>query len=388
MYEVLTLNKIAKCGLDKLDKDLFAVTDEVKKPDAIILRSFKMHDMELPDSLMCVARAGAGVNNIPLDKCSEKGIVVFNTPGANANAVAELTIAGLMLASRKITESVEWAKTLKGEGDKVGSLVEKGKSAFAGPEIYGKRLGVVGLGAIGAKVANLAAGLGMEVMGYDPFISVEAAWGISSSVKKCSDIKMLAANCDYISMHLPLNDATRGMVNDELFECMEKGTRLLNFSRGELVDTAALKRAIENGTVASYVVDFPSEETLGMENVVNIPHLGASTPESEDNCAVMAAKELSDFMKYGNIKNSVNFPNIAHDMETKYRVTIAHKNIPNMLTSFSAIFANENINIINMLNKSKKDNAYTMLDADSIPDSLIDELLSVNGVYKVRIIEA
>ncbi len=388
MYEVLTLNKIAKCGLDRLDKDLFTVTDEVKNPDAIILRSFKMHDMELPDSLMCVARAGAGVNNIPLDKCSEKGIVVFNTPGANANAVAELTIAGLMLASRKITESVIWAKGLKGEGDNVGSLVEKGKSAFAGPEIFGKKLGVVGLGAIGAKVANLAVSLGMEVMGYDPFISVDAAWGISSSVKKCADIKMLAANCDYISMHLPLNDATRGMVNDELFECMEKGTRLLNFSRGELVDTAALKKAIENGTIASYVVDFPSEETLGMENVVNIPHLGASTPESEDNCAVMAAKELSAFMKYGNIRNSVNFPNIEHDMETKYRVTIAHKNVPNMLTTFSSIFANDNINIVNLLNKSKKDNAYTMLDADSIPDSLAEELLSVEGVYKVRIIEA
>lgn len=388
MYEVLTLNKIAKCGLDRLDKDLFKVTDEVKNPDAIILRSFKMHDMELPESLMCVARAGAGVNNIPLDKCSEKGIVVFNTPGANANAVAELTIAGLMLASRKITDSVIWAKSLMGEGDNVASLVEKGKSAFAGPEIYGKKLGVVGLGAIGAKVANLAVGLGMEVMGYDPFISVEAAWGISSSVKKCTDIKMLAANCDYISMHLPLNDATRGMVNDELFECMEKGTRLLNFSRGELVDIPALKKAIENGTIASYVVDFPSEETLGMENVVNIPHLGASTPESEDNCAVMAAKELSEFMKYGNIKNSVNFPNIELPMETKYRVTIAHKNIPNMLTTFSAIFANDNINIVNMLNKSKKDNAYTIMDADSIPASLADEIKAIDGVYKVRIIEA
>ena len=388
MYEVLTLNKIAKCGLDRLDNNLFTVTDEVKNPDAIILRSFKMHDMELPESLKCVARAGAGVNNIPIDKCSEKGIVVFNTPGANANAVAELTIAGLLLASRKISDSIDWAKTLKGEGDNVGSLVEKGKSAFAGPEILGKKLGVVGLGAIGAKVANIAVALGMDVIGYDPYISVDAAWGLSSSVKKCQDLKLLASQCDYITMHMPLNDGTRGIVNDELFECMEKGTRLLNFSRGELVDTAALKKAIDNGTIACYVVDFPSEETLGMENVVNIPHLGASTPESEDNCAVMAAKELSDFMKYGNIKNSVNYPNIELEMESKYRVTIAHQNVPNMLNNFSSLFANENINIINMLNKSKKDNAYTIIDVDTVPADLAEKLNAIDGVCKVRIIEA
>ena len=387
MFEVLTLNKIAKCGLDKLDKNLFNVTDEVKNPDGIILRSFKMHDMELPESLKAVARAGAGTNNIPIDKCSEKGIVVFNTPGANANAVAELTIAGLLLASRKITDAIDWAKTLKGEGDNVGALVEKGKSAYAGPEILGKKLGVVGLGAIGAKVANLALSLGMDVIGYDPYISVDAAWGLSSKVKKCNDLKVLAANCDYISMHMPLNDGTRGIVNDELFECMEKGTRLLNFSRGELVDTDALKKAIENGTIASYVVDFPCEETLGMENVINIPHLGASTPESEDNCAVMAADELSDFLKFGNIKNSVNYPNIEADMESNFRVTIAHQNIPDMPSKFSGIFANDGINIINMLSKSKKDNAYTIIDADSVPAGLADELSAIEGVCKVRIIE-
>ena len=388
MYEVLTLNKIAKCGLDNLDTNVFTITDEVKNPDAIILRSFKMHDMELGDNLKCVARAGAGTNNIPIEKCSEKGVVVFNTPGANANAVAELTLAGLLLASRKVTDAVEWAKTLKGEGDNVGALVEKGKSAYAGPEIFGKKLGVVGLGAIGAKVANLAIALGMEVMGYDPYISVDAAWGLSSQVKKCNDLKVLVANCDYISMHMPLNDGTRGIIGEEMFECMEKGTRLLNISRGELVDAKALKTAIENGTIASYVVDFPSEETLGMENVVNIPHLGASTPESEDNCAIMAAKELSDFIRFGNIKNSVNFPNVEADMETKFRVTIAHQNIPNMLNTFSSIFANDNINIVNMINKSKKDNAYTIIDVDSVPASLESELGAVEGVYKVRIIEA
>lgn len=388
MYEVLTLNKIAKCGLDNLDSNLFTVTDEVKNPDAIILRSFKMHDMELPENLKCVARAGAGTNNIPIDKCSQQGIVVFNTPGANANAVAEITVAGLLLSSRKISDGIEWAKTLKGEGDNVASLVEKGKSAFVGPEILGKKLGVVGLGAIGAKVANLAVALGMDVIGYDPYISVDAAWGLSSKIKKCQDLKLLASQCDYITMHMPLNDGTRGIVNDELFECMEKGTRLLNFSRGELVDTAALKKAIDNGTIACYVVDFPSEETLGMENVINIPHLGASTPESEDNCAVMAARELSDFIKYGNIKNSVNYPNIELDMESKYRVTIAHKNVPNMLNNFSSLFANENINIINMLNKSKKDNAYTIIDVDSVPADLDKKLGSIDGVCKVRIIEA
>ena len=388
MYEVLTLNKIAKCGLDNLDTNVFTITDEVKNPDAIILRSFKMHDMELGDNLKCVARAGAGTNNIPIEKCSEKGVVVFNTPGANANAVAELTIAGLLLASRKVTDAVEWAKTLKGEGDNVGALVEKGKSAYAGPEIFGKKLGVVGLGAIGAKVANIAIALGMEVMGYDPYISVDAAWGLSSQVKKCNDLKVLVANCDYISMHMPLNDGTRGIIGEEMFECMEKGTRLLNFSRGELVDAKALKDAIDKGIIASYVVDFPSEETLGMENVVNIPHLGASTPESEDNCAIMAAKELSDFIRFGYIKNSVNFPNVEADMETKFRVTIAHQNIPNMLNTFSSIFANDNINIVNMINKSKKDNAYTIIDVDSVPATLEAELGAVEGVYKVRIIEA
>ncbi len=383
MSNILTLNKISKIGLSKFTSE-YKISDTMENPDAILLRSFNMHEYEMPKSLLAIGRAGAGVNNIPVDKCAKDGIVVFNTPGANANAVKELVLAGLFLASRDVVGGIKWASELN--SDTIAKDVEKGKGAFVGPELLGKKLGVVGLGAIGAKVANLAVALGMEVMGYDPYISVEAAWGISSSVKKCTDLKVLCANCDYISMHLPLNDGTRGMVNDELFECMAQGTRLLNFSRGELVDTAALKKAIENGTIASYVVDFPSEETLDMENVVNIPHLGASTPESEDNCAVMAAKELSEFMKYGNIKNSVNFPNIDLAMETKYRVTIAHKNIPNMLTNFSAIFANDNINIVNMLNKSKKDNAYTIIDVDEVPAGLKEELEAIEGVYKVRII--
>ena len=388
MYEVLTLNKIAKCGLDMLDEDIFTVTDATDNPDAIILRSFSMHEMELPKNLKAVARAGAGVNNIPIDKCSELGIPVFNTPGANANAVAEMTLAGLLLASRKITDSAEWAKILKGKGAEVEKLVEKGKSAFAGPEIKGKTLGVIGLGAIGVMVANLADAMGMKVLGYDPYISVDAAWGLSSAVKKSNDLKMMVAKCDYITMHLPLMDSTRGMMNEELLDQMEDGVRILNFSRNALVDNAAMKKALEAGKVACYVTDFPSEETLDMPNTVNIPHLGASTPESEDNCAVMAAKELSDFMRFGNIKNSVNFPNCEMPIEGKFRVTIAHKNIPNMLTRFSGLFADANINITNMMNKSKNEYAYTILDVDEIPDAVEQELEQVEGVCKVRVIKA
>ena len=387
MFEVLTLNKIAKCGLDMLDEDIFTVTDASDAPDAVILRSFSMHDMEIPKSLKAVARAGAGVNNIPIDKMSELGIPVFNTPGANANAVAELTLAGLLLASRKVTDAVDWAKTLKGEGANVEKLVEKGKSAFAGPEIKGKTLGVVGLGAIGVMVANLASAMGMKVIGYDPYISIDAAWMLSGSVKKSSDLKALAAKCDYITMHLPLLDSTKGMINAELLDCMEDGVRILNFARGALVNNTDMKKALESGKVACYVTDFPSEETLDMPNTVNIPHLGASTPESEDNCAVMAAKELSEFMCCGNIKNSVNYPNCEMPMEGKFRVTVAHKNIPNMLATFSGIFSDANVNIINMLNKSKGENAYTILDADEVPDAVEQQIAAIEGVQRVRVIK-
>ena len=386
MYEVLTLNKIAKCGLDRLDTEVFNVSDDCANPDAIILRSFSMHDMELKSSLKAIARAGAGVNNIPVEKCSEKGIVVFNTPGANANAVAELTLAGLLLASRKIVDGISWAKTLKGQ-DEIGKLVEKGKSAFVGPEIKGKKLGVIGLGAIGAMVANTAIALGMDVEGYDPYISVDAAWRLSRHIKKSSDIKMMVARCDYITIHLPLCDATKNIINDELFDCMSEGTRILNFARGGLVDNKALKRAMDSGKVACYVTDFPCEETLDMEKAINIPHLGASTPESEDNCAIMAAEQMADFIKYGNIKNSVNFPNCELPIESKFRVTIAHKNVPNMLSKFSSIFADENINIVNMLNKSKGDHAYTMADVDVIPEDLEEKLNALDDVYRVRVIE-
>ena len=387
MYNILTLNKIAACGTDRLDKNEYTVSDDCANPDGIILRSFNMHDMELPASLMGIARAGAGVNNIPVEKCAEQGIVVFNTPGANANAVAELVMAGLLLSSRKIVDGIAWAKSLQGEGDQIGKLVEKGKSAFVGPEIKGKKLGVIGLGAIGALVANQAVALGMDVEGYDPYISVDAAWKLSRHIKKSSDLKMMVSRCDYITIHMPLTDTTKNIINDEIFDCMNEGTRLLNFARGGLVDNEALKRAIDNGKIACYVTDFPSEETLAMSNCINIPHLGASTPESEDNCAVMAADEIKDFLRYGNIKNSVNFPNCELPVDSKYRVTVAHKNVPTMLSSFSAIFADENINIVNMLNKSKKDYAYTMVDVDIVPDDLADRLSALDGVCKVRIIE-
>jgi len=387
MFEILTLNKIAKCGTERLDSSLFNITDDCHNPDGIILRSFNMHDMDLPDSLLAVARAGAGVNNIPIDACSEKGIVVFNTPGANANAVAELVMAGLLLSSRKVVQGIEWAKTLKGEGDQVGKLVEKGKGAFVGPEIKGKKLGVIGLGAIGALVANQAVALGMDVEGYDPYISVDAAWKLSRHIKKSSDLKMMVSRCDYITIHMPLLDSTKHIINDEIFDCMSEGTRLLNFARGELVDNAALKRAIDAGKVACYVTDFPSEETLSMDNCINIPHLGASTPESEDNCAVMAADELKDFILHGNIRNSVNFPNCELPVDSRYKVSIAHKNVPNMLSNFSSLFAEENINIVNMINKSKKDYAYTLVDVDSVPSDLVERLYAIEGVCKVRVIE-
>ncbi len=389
MQNVLTLNKIAACGLEKLDPNVFAVTDAHDDPDAIILRSFSMHEMELGDNLKAVARAGAGTNNIPIDKCSEKGIVVFNTPGANANAVKELVIAGLFLASRKVTDGIAWAKTLIGEGDAVGKLVEKGKSQFVGPEITGKTLGVVGLGAIGAMVANATSALGMEVIGYDPYISVDAAWKLSRSVKKANDIKEIFEKADYITLHLPLLDTTKGMINKEAFLAMKKGVRILNFSRGGLVNNDDLKAAMDLDIVERYVTDFPDEQVLQMEKAVCIPHLGASTPESEDNCAVMAAKELNDFIIDGNIVNSVNFPNCEMPRESgTTRITVAHKNIPNMLTTFTGVCADDGINIANMINKSKKELAYTIIDAEGdIADKLVSDIAAVDGVLKVRVIK-
>lgn len=389
MYNLLTLNKIAKCGLDNFDKVKYAITDSCENPDCIILRSFNMHDMELADSLQAVARAGAGVNNIPLDKCSEKGIVVFNTPGANANAVKELTIAGLFLASRDIVGGIEWAKTLKGNGAEVGKMVEKGKSNFAGCEIKGKKLAVIGLGAIGVLVANAAHHLGMEVIGYDPYISVKAALSLDRHTVIKNDLKDALSEADYITLHLPLMDATRGMFNAELFKTsVKKGAKLLNFSRGELVDTDSLKSALEVGLISSYVVDFPSDEVIGLPGVVAIPHLGASSAESEDNCAIMAAKELIEYMENGNIINSVNYPSCELPRTAgATRITVLHKNVPNMISSITAAFAAKGLNIENMVNKSRGDYACTILDVANADEASAEELKAIDGVIKVRVIK-
>ncbi len=385
MYKVQTLNKIAKIGLNVFD-DKYTYGDEVENPDGIILRSFNMHEMELPDSLAAIARAGAGVNNIPIDRCSEKGVVVFNTPGANANAVKELVIAGLFLASRKVVQGINWAKTLVGEGDAVSKLVEKGKSNFVGPEIEGKTLGVIGLGAIGVRVANAAHALGMNVIGYDPYLSVDAAWHMTRAAVKANDLDTVFAQSDYITIHVPATKDTKGMFNADVFRKVKPGVRLLNFSRGELVDNTAVINALKDGTVAAYVTDFAAEELLKEENVVVMPHLGASTPESEDNCAVMAAKELKDFLENGNIKNSVNFPNCDMGPVCGARVTVAHKNVPSMLSQISAVFTNNNINIENMTNKSRGDYAYTMIDTHSALDgALVDAIKEIEGVIKVTL---
>jgi len=387
MYNILTLNKISEKGLKLFNEDKYTISDNISNPDAIVLRSFSMHEMELPETLKAVARAGAGVNNIPIDKCSEKGIVVFNTPGANANAVKELTIAGLLLSSRKIVEGIQWAKTLAGQGENVPKLVEKGKSNFAGPEIEGKKLGVIGLGAIGVMVANAAHALGMEVEGYDPYISVDAAWGLSRSIKKASDLNSLLETCDYITLHVPLTPETRNMISAEQFSKMKKGIRLLNFSRGELINNNDLIAAINDKTVAAYVTDFACDELLNIEQVICIPHLGASTPESEENCAVMAVKKVMDFLENGNIVNSVNFPACELARSSDYRITIAHKNIPNMLGQISTLLANSKINIANMINKSKKDMAYTIIDAEEkIDEDLIAKIRAIDGVLNVRVL--
>lgn len=387
MYSIKTLNKISPLGLKLFEEDKYSVSDSEENPDGIVLRSFVMHDMELPKSLKAVARAGAGVNNIPIEKCSEKGMVVFNTPGANANAVKELVVAGLLLSSRKIIEGIQWAKTLIGQGEDVPKLVEKGKSAFAGPEIRGKKLGVIGLGAIGVMVANAARALGMEVQGFDPYISVDSAWGLSRSVKKAADFKSLLENCDYITLHVPLTPETKDMINAEKFELMKKGIRLLNFSRGGLVNTEDLKKAIEDGIIDTYVTDFPDEELLQLDNVIAIPHLGASTPESEENCAVMAVTQLKDFLENGNIFNSVNFPDCRMVRSSNYRLTIAHKNIPNMVGQISTILAKEHINILNMINKSKGNLAYTIIDAEKeINKDIISSLTNIEGILRVRVI--
>lgn len=384
MFNILTLNKIAKCGLDQLN-DNYKITDDANvDADGIILRSFKMHDMELPESLKAVARAGAGTNNIPIDKCSEKGIVVFNTPGANANAVKELVIAGMLLASRDVIGGVAWANTLT--GDDVDKQVEKGKSNFAGCEIKGKTLGIIGLGAIGILVANAAYALGMEVIGYDPYLSVDSALKLSRHVKKANSPEEVYAAADYITIHVPLMDSTRNTINAETIAQMKDGVIILNFARGGLVNNADIKKALADGKVAKYVVDFADSETVNQPGIINIPHLGASTAESEDNCAVMATQELADYLENGNILNSVNFPNCSLPEDNIGRIAIAHKNIPNVIAKFTEALSS--VNISDMINKSKGELAYTIINTDhAIPAEAIEKLNQIDAVIRVRVIK-
>lgn len=384
MFNILTLNKIAKCGLDRLGNNYTVTEDMNADADGIILRSYKMHDMEFPESLKAVARAGAGTNNIPIDRCSEKGIVVFNTPGANANAVKEIVIAGMLLASRDIIGGVEWSNTLI--GDDVDKQVEKGKSNFAGCEIMGKTLGVIGLGAIGILVANAAVALGMNVIGYDPYLSVDSALKLSTKVHKANSAEEVYAVSDYITIHVPLLDSTRNTINAETLSMMKDGVVILNFARGGLVNNDDIKKAISDGKVKKYVVDFTDSETVNQPGIINIPHLGASTSESEDNCAIMAADEISDYLENGNILNSVNFPNCSLPAGNVGRITIAHKNVPNAIAKFTDALST--VNISDMINKSKGDIAYTIINTDhAIPNEAVEKLNSIEEVIKVRVIK-
>ncbi len=386
MYKIKTYNKISKTGLAAFD-DKYTIGDEVENADGAIVRSAALHDVEFPESLKAIARAGAGTNNIPIDRCSEQGIVVFNTPGANANAVKELVIAAMLISSRRVISGIEWVKTLKGNGKEVGKMVEKGKSAFAGPEIKGKTIGVVGLGAIGVMVANAANALGMTVYGYDPYLSVKSAWNLTHNAVHIYDINEIFEKCDYITVHVPLTDDTKGLINKDTIAKMKDGVRILNFARGELVNTDDIKAALESGKVAAYVTDFPSDDIIGVDGVIAVPHLGASTPESEDNCASMAARELIDYIENGNIVNSVNLPEITMPRSGKHRVCIIHRNIPNMLTAITGIFAGDNVNIENLLNKSRGNYAYSMLDIDEADTSAVaDKIGAIDGVIRVRVI--
>ena len=379
MYNVLKLNKIAAIGTDRLGSN-YNCADSVENPDAVLVRSAAMHDMEFGDNLLAIARAGAGTNNIPKDKCTEQGIVVFNTPGANANAVKELVLAGLLVSSRKIVEGIEWAKTLKGNGDAVAKMVEKGKSQFVGPEITGKTLGVIGLGAIGILVANAAVALGMNVVGFDPFVSVPNALKLNPHVKLMKSNEEVMTSCDYLTIHVPLTPDTKDMVNAEMIAKMKDGVRILNYSRDGLVNCEAVLEALKSGKVAKYVTDFGNDMILGEENVIVLPHLGASTPESEDNCAVMACNQVKEYLENGNIINSVNYPAISLPRSGDKRICVMHKNVPERLHD-----ALSGMTVVGMLTKSRGDVAYTIVDVTGDADTA--KLEAVEGVVRVRVID-
>jgi len=387
MYKIQTLNKIDPEGLRIFPLDQYEIASEFSAPDAIIVRSQAMHDLELPASLLAIARAGAGVNNIPIEKCTEKGIVVYNTPGANAHAVKEIVLAGMLLASRDIAGSIEWAKGLKGKGSEVPGLVEKGKSNFGGTEIRGKTLAVIGLGAIGVLVANAAQALGMNVLGYDPYISVNYAWKLSRNVKKAEGMESLLANADFVTLHIPQLPETKGFINSEKLKMMKPGVKILNFARGGLVNNADMMAAIESGKVGKYVTDFPEDELINVKNIIAIPHLGASTEESETNCAIMAVNQIIDYLENGNIVNSVNFPTTEMERNGGTRIVVANKNVPKMVSQISSLLALEGLNISNMLNRNKDEIAYNIIDIDgTVPAEIKDMLSAIEGVIMVRIL--
>ncbi|MBR3691930.1 MAG: phosphoglycerate dehydrogenase [Clostridia bacterium] len=389
MYNIKLLNKISPVGTSLFDREKYNVGEDVAEETGILLRSADMHSYAMGENLLAIARSGAGTNNIPVGDCAEKGIVVFNTPGANANAVKELAICALLLSCRKISDAITWAKSIAGEGDAIPKMVEKGKGQFVGPELAGKTLGIIGLGAIGAKLANIARSLGMTVYGYDPFITVDAAWQLKTDIRHALTEDEIYANCDFISMHIPCNDQTRGKFCAETFAKMKDGVRIINLARGELVNDDDMAAALESGKVASYVTDFPNAKTLAMAGAVCIPHLGASTPESEDNCARMATEQMIDFLENGNIKNSVNFPNVSMERSAgAVRLCVIHRNIPNMISTISAAMAAKGINIENIISKSKKDFAYTMLDVvGDVSDATLQHLYEVEGIIRVRSIK-
>lgn len=385
MYNIKLLNKISNVGLKKYDTSKYVYGDDVQNPDAVMVRSASMHDMQMPESLLAIARAGAGTNNIPVSDCADKGIVVFNTPGANANAVKELVILGLLLSSRKVTKAVDWCKTIKGEGDNVGKTVEKGKSAFAGPEIKGKTLGVIGLGAIGRLVAEAAVDLGMSVIGYDPYLPENAE--LKPGITVNNNLDEIFPVADYITVHVPLTPDTKHMINAESIAKMKNTVRIMNFARGDLADSDAIINALDEGEMACYVTDFPDAKLIGVDGVIAIPHLGASTPESEENCAEMAAQELIDYLEDGNIKNSVNMPNVFMHRTGKVRVTVIHKNQPNMIATITDTISKDGVNIASFEDKNRGEIAYSIIDCDNdVSDRIANDINSIEGVIRVRVI--
>lgn len=387
MYNIKTLNKISEAGLSKFDKEKYVYGDSVENPDAIMVRSASMHDMELPESLVAIARAGAGVNNIPIDKCTEKGIVVFNTPGANANAVKELVICGLLLSSRKIPNAIDWCKTIKGD-ENVTKSIEKGKSAFAGPEILGKTLAVVGLGAIGRLVANAAVGLGMNVVGYDPFLTDMAREALDKSVVIKEDLDEVFPLADYITVHVPLTPDTKEMISTPNIAKMKNSVRILNFARGDLANDVDIIEALDNGQIVAYVTDFPSAKLIGVDGVIALPHLGASTPESEENCASMGALELVDFIENGNVKNSVNMPFVSAQKTGVARITVIHVNKVNMIATITDTISKDGVNISHFEDKNRGETAYSIIDVETdVSDTVVEDIKNIDGVVRVRVIK-